>query len=130
MYLGPILDGKCLNSYPPKVTYFSEEIIKRNETAKGVRRYHNIGFQFQFTLDWSRSMVTETMWEILRVIVNKKSQLLFTPFPDKYPNSSFYIYVIGGMSNLTVENYIGQGYRGTITLETINPVTSIPAWAV
>jgi hypothetical protein len=130
MYLAPILDGQCLNNFPPKVLYAPTEIVVRNETIDGHKRYHHKGYSYQFTLDWGKSLVTEAMYNTLRVMVNKQTQLLFIPYPDKYYNSSFYVKVYGGLENLSITNYIGQGYTGKLVLETIAPVSEMPAWAV
>jgi len=130
MYLGPILNGKCINDFPPKVVFTSTETVIKNETVKGNRRYHHKGFHLQFTLDWSRSKVSEAQWKILKDIINKQTQILLIPYPDKYPNSSFYVASADGIENLSVSNYVGQGYKGSMSFETINPVTEIPDWEV
>jgi len=104
--------------------------VVRNETIAGNRRYHHRGYQFQFTLTWEKSLITEAQWKIIKDIINKNTQILFVPFPDKYPNSTFYVKSYGGIENITVSNYIGQGYKGNLVLETLNPVTEIPDWQV
>lgn len=130
MYLGPLLDGQCLRYYPPKVTYKISEIIKRNETSLGYRRYHRLGFHYLFTLDWGRSMITESMWTVIKDIVNKDTTITFIPFPDKYINSSFTVRVIDGLASLTPMGNIADGYRGAITLETTSPVPSVEDWEI
>lgn len=129
MFLGPVLDSVTLNNYPPRVEYKPKLKEILHETPANYTQIHRIGFRFTFTLQWDKALVSETMWEQLRIIVNKTSNLTFQPFPDRYPSSTFTIKIINGMDSFKVFHYIGTGYKGTLTLETQIPVLQIPAWA-
>ena len=130
MYLGPILDGVTFNNYPPRVTYKSKLKEIKHETSANYTQIHRIGYRFEFIFVWDKALISETLWESLRVIVNKTSDLTLIPFPDKYYSSSFTVKVIGGIDALDVFHYIGTGYNGRLMLETQIPVLQVPAWAV
>ena len=129
MYLGPIINSKVLNDHPPFIEYKIEEIVKRHETTLGYRRYYSTGFQFNFTLSWKRSIVTELMWATLKDLLNLKNTLTFIPFPDKYYSSSFIVRWVNSFDDMSPFQYIGIGYQGSVILETVTPIQTIPAWA-